>query len=174
MADVRRTKAELLVLLADNAIGSISAQDLRDFLVTAMGGYASIKTVDGVTPQGSISTTPVLLTTWAVDGDANGLTPDHTTDSITIDVSGVYHVDCDISFAGSGTTVFEVHLRVDGVEVDEGFHRKLGTGGDEGSAGFNGIISLLANEVLTVYIEADGSGKSVTPSDAQLTVNQIA
>ena len=36
MADTQRTRTALLSLLADNVTGQISAQDLRDFLVTIM------------------------------------------------------------------------------------------------------------------------------------------
>jgi hypothetical protein len=36
MADTQRTRAALITLLADNVTGQISAQDLRDFLVTVM------------------------------------------------------------------------------------------------------------------------------------------
>ena len=36
MADTQRTRAALIALLADNVTGQISAQDLRDFLVTLM------------------------------------------------------------------------------------------------------------------------------------------
>ena len=173
MADTRRTKAELLALWADNSIGDISAQDGRDLIVTLLGGYTSILTVDGTTAQTGISTTPTLLTQWDTNGLADGLTPAHTTDSITIDVAGVYDIDCDISFSGSGSTTFEIHLRVDGVEQAEGMHRRLGTGGDVGSAGFGGQVSLAANEVLTAWIEADGSGKEVTVSDGQFKVKHI-
>jgi hypothetical protein len=141
-----------------------------------MGGYASLKTVDGVTAQGSIGTTPTKLTTWDTDGDSNGLIPDHTNDQITIDVTGVYHVNCDVSFSGTSNATFQLHLRIDGVEADEGLHRKLSTGGDVGSAGFSGIVSLTANEALTVYVESGNGGgtDSLTPVDAQFVVNQIA
>jgi hypothetical protein len=36
MSDTQRTRAALITLLADNVTGQISAQDLRDFLVTVM------------------------------------------------------------------------------------------------------------------------------------------
>lgn len=36
MADTQRTKAQLLALFADNVTGQISAQDLRDYVVTTM------------------------------------------------------------------------------------------------------------------------------------------
>jgi len=37
MADTQRTRTALLALFGDNVTGQISAQDLRDFLVTMMG-----------------------------------------------------------------------------------------------------------------------------------------
>ena len=36
MADTQRTRAQILTLFADNVTGNISAQDLRDFVVTMM------------------------------------------------------------------------------------------------------------------------------------------
>jgi len=36
MSDTQRTRAQILALLADNVTGQISAQDLRDFVVTIM------------------------------------------------------------------------------------------------------------------------------------------
>ena len=36
MADTQRTRTQLLAIMADNVTGQISAQDLRDFLVTIM------------------------------------------------------------------------------------------------------------------------------------------
>ena len=36
MADVQRTRAAILAILADNPTGNISEQDLRDFAVTIM------------------------------------------------------------------------------------------------------------------------------------------
>jgi hypothetical protein len=36
MADTQRTRAQILTLFADNVTGEISAQDLRDFVVTLM------------------------------------------------------------------------------------------------------------------------------------------
>jgi hypothetical protein len=36
MADTQRTRAQILALMADNVTGQISAQDVRDFIVTVM------------------------------------------------------------------------------------------------------------------------------------------
>lgn len=176
MADTRRTRASLLTLYADNATQDISAQDLRDGVVSWMGGYASILTVDGSTAQTGISATPAIVTGWSANGAASdGLTPDYTTtDGITIDVDGVYAIYFQSSFSGTGSKTFEYHLRVDGVEQAEGAHRKMGTAGDVGSVSFAAIKSLSAAEVVTVYVESGDGGTSVTPLDAQLIAFQIA
>ena len=173
MPDTRRSRSDLLALFPDNTLQEISAQDLRDFLVSIMGGYASIKTVDGSTPF-AVSGTPVKLTTFDTNGTANGLVPDHTTDNITIDIDGIYFVSCNISFSGTLSRTFELHLRVDGVERDEGIHRKLGTGGDVGSTGFSGVVSLSAGVALTVFADSPDGGTSMTPIDGQFTAHQIA
>ena len=51
MADTIRTRASLLTLLADNATGDISANDVRDFLVSTFGVYGAIYIKDGSTAQ---------------------------------------------------------------------------------------------------------------------------
>ena len=37
-----RTRADLLTLFADNIAGDISEQDLRDFVVSILGGFGSL------------------------------------------------------------------------------------------------------------------------------------
>jgi hypothetical protein len=50
MADTQRTRAALQTLLADNVIGSISPQDVRDFLVTVMQLLAD-NVIGSISPQ---------------------------------------------------------------------------------------------------------------------------
>jgi hypothetical protein len=143
-----------------------------------MNDYASIKIADGVTAQSGITTTPVLMTGWAINGNSFGAVPDHTSDNITIATTGTYKIGFQNSFSGTSSTTFEFHLRVDtgsgDVEQDEGCHRKLGTGGDIGSCSFPGILELTAGDILTIYVESDsGGGASMTPEDAQFTLQQI-
>jgi len=136
--------------------------------------YANIYVADGATPQASISTTPAKVTGFAANGPANDATPDHTNDQITIGTAGIYAVNFNISFSGTVSTVFTFKLRNNAVEQAFGCTRTLGTGGDTGSAGFNAIISLSASDVLTIYVEADGASKSITPVDMSLSVREIS
>lgn len=175
MVDTIRDRTTLLTLLADNTSRDISPQDLRDMLVSVHGVYGGLYVQDGSTAQTGVDTTPTKMTGWAGNLPAAGTTPDHTDDSITIGTDGIYIALCQVSFSGTISVTFEAHLRIDDVEQVEGFHRKLGTGGDVGSASFVALKSLSADEVLTVYIESDsGGGASFTPMDAQLVVFRVA
>lgn len=61
MADVSRTRAALLVLFSDNVTGQVSAQDLRDYLVTVMetefvnpGDFWKMPHPDGLTTDKTV------------------------------------------------------------------------------------------------------------------------
>jgi len=136
--------------------------------------YASIYVSDGSTAQTGVSTTPAKVTGFAANGPANDDTPDHTNDQITVGTTGVKKVNFQASFSGTVSTTFTFKLRIDAVESVLGCTRVLGTGGDLGSASFNGILSLAASEVLTVYVEADGASKSITPQNMQFSIMEVA
>lgn len=173
MADTIRSRTELLALLADNTTGDISPQDLRDMLVSLMGVYGGIEAIDESTPQTGIGTSPVKVTGWTENETSVGVTPDFSAGSLTILYDGVYIVSCQVSFSGTLNTTFSFHLAVDAVEQDEGFHRKLGTGGDVGSSSVTAIIPMVAGNVITLQVEADGAGKQITPVDMQLITFRI-
>jgi hypothetical protein len=174
MADTIRARSALLALLADNTTGDISPQDIRDTVVSIHGVYGKLYTADASASL-SVSTTPIKMTLWAANGLSAGTTPDHTNDQITVGTAGVYHVVAQFSFSGAANAAFHLHLRNNTVEVPEiGTQRKLGAGGDIGSCSFTGLTSCSANDVLTVYVEADGASKTFTLGDGQLVVHRIA
>ncbi len=49
MSDTRRTRGALATLLADNTSGDISAQDMRDFLVSSLDPFGPIVAINGAT-----------------------------------------------------------------------------------------------------------------------------
>lgn len=174
MADTIRSKTELLALLADNTTGDISPQDMRDILVSLMGVYGEMLIVNSSTAQTGITTTPELMTGWTKNGVSNGVTLDYLNNQITVLYNGVYSISLGVSFSGTLNTEFLLHLRVDGVEQDEGLHRVIGTGGDVGSAGFTALKTLTAGQILTIYVASDDAGgSSFTPVDAQLRVVRV-
>lgn len=173
MVDAAKSLSDLQGLLADNSVGAISPQDLRDFLVTALGVYGSLSCFEASTQQDNPDT-GAKLTCFTANGNANGTTPDHTDDSITINVAGNYDVFFQCSFSGTNAAEVRFRLRVDAVEQSFGCTRRLGVGGDIGSASFIAAgITLAAAEVITVYVEMDGATDDLTVGDAQLTVRMV-
>lgn len=173
MADTPRSLSALQALLADNTSGDISPQDIRDFLVSSLGVYGSIYCVDAVTQQDNPDT-GALLTCFTNNGNANGTTPDHTNDNITIDVAGNYDIYFQASFSGTSGSEFQFKLRKGGVEQNYGCTRTLGTGGDSGSASFLApAVSLIVNDIVTIWVEADGATDDLTVKDAQFSVKMV-
>jgi hypothetical protein len=77
------------------------------------------------------------------DNDASrNCTSDSANDKITITVAGVYKVEAAISFTGTGNSVsWFGTVFLDGVEKDPiHFQRKIGVGGDFGSAPLSGEV----------------------------------
>lgn len=175
MADTIRTRAALLTLLADNVTGDISAQDLRDMLVTLFGVYGEILVFGGSTAQTGIGTSFTKMTGFAADGDSVGMTPAHASDQITADNAGVYCVIFSCSFSGSVNATFTFEIQVDGVtKSNGGAERKLSSGGDVGDVSLNAIITLAAAEVVIIAVKADGASKEITPTYASLTMKKLA
>lgn len=150
---------------SESVINQISVEN-------AQHDYASIFVADGAIAQGSLGTTPQQATGFITNGPAFGLIADAANDRIVVATSGVYFVGLQSAFSGSVNAIFEVHLRVNGVEQPEGFHRRLSGGGDVGSASFFAIRLFNANDVLTIWIETDEvmDTDTWTPVDMQFIV----
>jgi hypothetical protein len=148
--------------------------------------YGLMQAVDGDTSsplmtQGSITATPVLLTAWNTDGlSSSDMTPSASTGKITTTTAGIYEIDLSISFSGtlSKTFVFEIYqddVSASPTPTATGFKmvRKLGTGGDVGSASLTGLISLAANDSIMIYISSSDGGTGITVHQSQLLVAQL-
>jgi hypothetical protein len=174
MSDTQRTLTALQTLLADNTVGAISPQDLRDLLVSALGGYTNISLQDGATPQ-TIGTTPAVLSGFTTDGAASGCTPLHSSNVITVLVAGDYEVRFAASFSGTASRTPQFRLRKGGVEVSGvGGRVKLNASGDVTSLAFSGQLTCAANDQLTVYAEADVDSTSLTLVDANFSVKRLS
>ena len=173
MADTPRTLAALQTLLANNTAAGISPQDIRDFLVSVLGGYGGITALGASTAQASISGTPAKLTGFAANAPASDTTPDHTDDSVTGGEAGKYMVDFQCSFSGTASKTFLFRVYSQGIVTTLGCQRKLGTGGDVGSCSCIGILALDSADVITTYVSSSDGGVSVTVVDAQLTLTRL-
>jgi len=175
MVDTIRTETQILALLADNITGDISPQDMRDIIVSlSVGGSMYVE--DAAVTQ-VVGTSFELMVLLDANGRSDGVTPDHTADSLTIDANAdgeyVTHFDC--TFSGTGSTEFDFHIRKNGLEVNGAgaSKRKLGTGGDVGSMSMAGDLTLAEGDTVTVWIKADGSSKDFILSDGRLSIKRI-
>jgi hypothetical protein len=173
MADTSKTLAQILALFANNTSGDISPQDLRDFVVSVMGGYGAIYTDSGSTAQTSISGTPAKVTGFAANGLSNNATPDHTDDSVQVGIEGIYLAFFQGSFTGTSGKTFKCEIYNAGVASGYHCQDQLSTTVEE-SMSCMGILSLAADAKVTVYISSPDSGTSFTPSGMQLVVVRLA
>jgi len=99
MSDTRRTLSQLQALLADNNVGAISPQDLRDFLVSTVITAVTSKTADypivegdsvvNVTANSPTITLPTAVdaggVSYTIKNSGGGIVTVATTSAQTID-----------------------------------------------------------------------------------------
>ena len=108
-------------------------------------------------------------------GNASNCTADATNDKITITKAGKYRVVGTFSFSGTANSNWRIALFNDGTE-EACVHlaRKLGAGGDVGSASFSGIIVAGANKDIDVRARHDSVGnQDITMQYSNLSVVYI-
>jgi hypothetical protein len=174
MADTVRSRAALLTLLADNSTGNISAQDLRDTLVSLHGVYGALYTLAGSGTM-TLSSTAATFDQWAANGLSSGTTPDYTTaDGITVGSDGVYLAQFNVSLSASTDENIYFRLAVDGTAGNYGCQLlDAAAAGDVLSAGCAGLLTLSAAQVVTVRVSAT-STPTITVYDANLVLHRIA
>lgn len=177
MADTARSKTDILALFADNAIGAISEQDLRDFVVSLLGEYAGIYVIGGSTNQ-VVSATPAKMVNWTENGLSVGPTPDYANNEITANTAGVYRVDGSFMFSGSNGKIYYAALYKDSGSgfVDAGaprMKRKLDVGGDVGSTAMHGYVSLNPTDKICVYVWSSDGGIDFTIEEAAFSMKRV-
>ncbi len=90
--------------------------------------------------------------------------------------AGVYNSTISVSIdSDTNLTTLHCHLFKNGTIVDNvGFERKIGTAGDVGSASGNGLINLVANDVIDVRCESDKAGAVLTLNHFNINMNRIS
>ncbi len=170
MAETERTFAQLQTLLADNETEDISEQDLRDMMVSALGGYASLYVDGGVAGQALVAAV-AKLTAFAAVGPERGAAASHADDQITIGVAGNYEVTLTASLTAAVTTVLDVQLFVDTV-AEAGFSSRVTADVASVDIGFSGIVALDAGAVLELRAGVVPD-TTVTIRHAHLSVKRV-
>lgn len=188
MADVKITDlpslsapaAADIIPLVDDPAGSpvTKSATIRNIVPAGRAGGALTDAEGSTTSQGGaggVGASYVKITTFDGDVSFGDVTADSTTDDdITVTTAGTYLVDFSCSFSGTASATFTATAHVNGSpDTTASFTRKLGTGGDVGSASFTSLIALSASDIVTVWVKADAASKTFTVHSACLRVTQV-
>ena len=137
-------------------------------------GLAGLSVTSGSTAQTSIGTTPVKFTGFdtSFTYEANAES-DPSEDDIVINSGGIYLVTFQISFSGSVSTEFTFGIYKNDTFTGYSCIRTLGVGGDSGSASCIGLVNTSVGDTLTIRVNADGTAKSITPVNCQLSAVKV-
>ena len=172
MVDTVRSYDDLNALLADNKSGEISAQDLRDFLITVFKSSAALSCFEANHDQENIGTTGTLLTAYTNEISSSVITASAANDNFTVSLDGYYRLTFGCSFSATNGAIVKFRVRVNGVEKPFGTTRNVGSG-DIGSCGFVGLLDLVAGNVVTIYVHSNGATDDVNISDSQCVLKFV-
>jgi len=171
MADTEQTWTALQTALADNTARAISPQDLRDAIVSCLGGYAGLYVSGGAAAQ-SLTAVPALVTCWTDTHSERGAAASAVNDRITIGTTGDYLVTASASMTSTPAAVTDLYLYTSGVVIP-GATTTYDTHGTElRAATVSTIVTLAAGALVTLY-GSTTPGADVTISDATLTVKRV-
>lgn len=147
-------------------------------IVAAVCHYGELRNVAGAPTSQTPGTTPVLYTGFDEDGLASGIAVDNATDLMTPSVDGIYQVEFGISFGGTISAQFDFEFMKDigGTPTQTGIRmsRKLGTGGDVGSASMQGLAQLTADQTVGVYVSSVVAAQDIDTYEASLILKRVA
>jgi len=170
MADTRRTLAALQALLADNATGDISPQDLRDFLVSAAPAYGALYVSSAaattISVQGQGTKASGTTAEIKSSSDVTVATTNRLTYTAAPDIDVLFLVSASVTSAGSShnmaLSVGENGTRIDSTQIT----RKIGTGSDKGSMMTFGMTTLSQNDYLEIMLQDDDGTSNLTLENA--------
>lgn len=103
-----------------------------------------------------------------------GFDVDGANGKLTITRAGVYDIQVDTSFLGSGNSTVHAHIFKNGTEcVNIGFKRRLGATGDIGSASMSGRLTLAVGDYLEVKLTGSLSGGCISVEYLNFNINRL-
>lgn len=97
-----------------------------------------------------------------------------TADRLVLGVAGEYIVTVQISFSGTGNAVIDGALHKNDVLVETvAFRRKIGTGGDTGSASATGLVYSDGDDYVDFRFTSDGNGDDVDIHTCSVALHKL-
>lgn len=172
MSDTQRSLGDLQTLLADNTTKDITPQRLRDFLVSALGGYGGLYADESSPTPLSTSSTPVKLTGWTDVLLSSGTTPSAAGSTVTVAVAAKYQVNFHATIEGTASTTFTFQVYIGSVPVT-GSLVLIDTDATKQSVSLASIVECAANDVLSIYVSASAGSTAVSLRAGQLAVKRL-
>lgn len=142
--------------------------------------FAGISVIENAAQTAiAAANTAVQITVFDTNEPANGATPDHTNDHITISKTGTYFVSCTItvvSIAGAGAKFHFDIQKNNGATVVGQIHtdrNMSGGGSDAGSATMTGLAVLTAADTIEVWVTNETNTQNVIIEDINLALIQV-
>ncbi len=178
MAQTERDTSAILTALADNATGDISAEDLRDALVSLNGGYGAMIMTNAMTANLAIDTNPTVLdvfdfvTARSADINTNGVDVELGTSRIRVNATGTYRVDAFTSYMADTDCEIIFQPFVSGVAGNiEG--RLTAKAGEPRTDTANAILPLVAGSFVDVRIRTSVGACNLTYYGASFSVQRV-
>ena len=134
---------------------------------------------DLVTPSTITVTTAGTYYGWASATEfsaENGVTFESNAagDRLNLTVVGEYEVCMQVSFGGTGGAIVDGGIHKKGVLQEQlAFRRKLGTGGDVGSASLTGFVYSDGTDYIDLRLTSDDNGDALNINVCSVQVNKI-
>ncbi|MFC1637555.1 beta strand repeat-containing protein [Candidatus Margulisiibacteriota bacterium] len=141
--------------------------------IAGSGGiYGELYCADNSVAQ-SVNTTYVTVNALTMEGVSSGTTLSSANKRITVNSTGIYRIQVAMAFSGSNNQTFYGAVSRNGTVPDKiVFVRKLGTGGDVGSANCSGLLSLTAGDWVDVRVKSTASN-SIIVQWANLSISKL-
>jgi len=148
------------------------AESQVSFEATRVYGIMSAQA--NATPESTVDATPRKLAAWNTDGVSHLATVDSTTnDNITVNAAGIFLITANISFSGDASKTYLCEIYKNASPTGFRLERKLGAGGDIGSASVNGVVSAVATDAFSIYQWSSDGGTTLLVTEAQLIIHGI-
>lgn len=181
MADTRRTSDDLLTNLFQDgqAASSITAQDLRDLIVSLVPSHGSF-TID--TPAATTIVTPGTYVkaagTTTFDADPDDFSDDAGTDNrLKYTGTPTRHVTVAVSISmtcGGSNQVLGFKIAKNGILIDDSVaRRKVGTGSDIGGIGVHAHVDMTTGDYIEIWCTNETSTSTVTVEEVHLMATGI-
>lgn len=173
MVDTLRTWSALQTILADNATGDISPQDVRDLLATLAMNHGQITEVGNAAATVISDTTsffevtltaPATSAISAFQGSADFDQPADGRLRYLGTPTRMFHVMGTVSFTAASNNQ-EIHMQMGksgSPSAEAEIRRKIATGVDVGSTAIHWITSLATNEYLSVFAKNVTTASNIT------------